>query len=312
MTGLPEVIVHGGVHKTATSHIQSLLQRNAGRMRKHGVHYLHHRHTRKEFTVPCQLHGYGTLGMDFNRKYTEAELRNTTSQFFREIEAKPGERIILSDENMPGHSGQCVNHGILYDRRDTLLPIFAREILFPVREVHVALRNYADFFASVYVEYLRSATSMRALRTETQMMRGVLSNLPSWVDFVTEIKAVFSEASIVIWRFEDFRDLQPQVMQNLIGPLVSVDDLVPPKRGRSRPSASHKAVRELQMAIHREGPAAGLAKRVEIQDAFPRGRVYPGYDPWTDSQRSHLTRVYDNDIAKIAELEGVTLLTTGS
>jgi hypothetical protein len=143
------------------------------------------------------------------------------------------------------------------------------------------------------------------------MKRGLLSKLPSWVDFITELRAAFAEARIVIWRFEDFRALQPQVMQNLIGPAVAVEDLVQPKRSRSRPSASHMAVRELQLAIHRDGAAAGLAQRVEIQDAYPRAPDYPGYDPWTETQRAHLTRVYDSDIARIAELDGVSLLTPG-
>lgn len=311
MRDLPDVIVHGGVHKTATSYIQALLQRNAGRMRKRGVHYLHHRDTRKKFTYPCQLHGYEKLGMQFKRKYNEAELSRATGKFFRDVGAKPGERIILSDENMPGHCGQCVSDGALYNRSTTLLPIFAREIPFPVSEVHVAVRNYADFFASAYVEYLRSATSKRALVTEAQMKRGLLSTLPSWVDFVTKLRAAFAEAKIVIWRHEDFRALQSQVMQNLIGPAITVEELVQPKRARARPSASQVAVRELQLVIHRDGTEAGLERWVEIQDAYPRGSTYPGYDPWTETQRTHLTLVYNNDIARIAELDGVSLLTAG-
>lgn len=305
---LPEVIVHGGVHKTATSHIQSLLKRNAGRLRKCGVHYLHHRDTRKEFTYPCQLHGYGKMGMNFQRKYTEAELRSATDKFFRNIGAKSGERIILSDENMPGHCGQCVSDGKLYNRRSVLLPIFAREIPFPVKEVHIAIRNYADFFASAYVEYLRSATAKRPLFTEVKMKQGLLSALPSWVEFITEVRETFAEAKILIWRFEDFRALEHQVMQNLIGPALMVEDLVQPKRSRGRPSASHVAIRELQMSMHCEGIEAGLARRVEIQEAYPRGPKYPSYDPWTETQRAHLTRVYDSDIARIVELDGVFFL----
>ena len=44
----PRVIVHGGVHKTATSYVQSILQRNANWLRKRGVRYNHHRDTRKD------------------------------------------------------------------------------------------------------------------------------------------------------------------------------------------------------------------------------------------------------------------------
>lgn len=115
--GAPVVVVHGGVHKTATSHIQSILQRNAGRLRKSGVHYVHHRDTRKEFTVPTQLNGYEKLGLKYKTKVPDDELAQKALAFFDDIGAAPGERIVLSDENMPGHSGQCVRSGQLYGRR---------------------------------------------------------------------------------------------------------------------------------------------------------------------------------------------------
>ena len=87
MVSEPYVVVHGGVHKTATSFVQSILQRNAGRMRKSGVHYIHHRDTRKKFTYPCQLNGYEKLGMNFKTKYSDDKLRKQTRKFFKKIGA---------------------------------------------------------------------------------------------------------------------------------------------------------------------------------------------------------------------------------
>jgi len=180
---LPYVVVHGGVHKTATSFIQGRLQRNAGRLRKSGVHYLNHRQVRKEYTFPSQLNGYEKIGLNFKTKVPDADLDTRARAFFGDIGAGPGERIILSDENMPGHSGHCVRSGKLYQRRNTLIPIFAEFIPYPVTEVHLALRNYADFFASTYVEFLRSATG-RNVFPEAQMKRRVLSKVPSWARFI--------------------------------------------------------------------------------------------------------------------------------
>lgn len=304
----PEVVVHGGVHKTATSHIQSILQRNAGRLRKHGIYYLNHRETRKKFTYPCQLHGYEKLGLKFKRTFSKTELRRETGTFFESVGARNGDRIILSDENMPGHCGQCVGNGSLYNRRDTFLPIFAQEIPFTVTEVHIAVRNYADFFASAYVEYLRSATGQGVLCTEAQMRRALLSKMPSWVDYVSELRSTFSEARLIIWRHEDFQVLQSRIMQNLIGSAVSVQSLEQPKRSRGRPSASQTAMRELQLTIHREGVEVGLSRRAEIQEAYPRGPAHPRYDPWTKTQRAHLTQVYERDVEDIMALGGVSFL----
>ena len=303
----PYVVVHGGVHKTATSYIQSILQRNAGKMRKSGVHYIHHRDTRKEYTFPSQLNGYEKIGLQYKTKVSDAELAGRAKAFFGAVGAGPGERIILSDENMAGHSGHCVRSGKLYQRRNVLIPIFANNIIYPVTEVHIAIRNYADFFASTFVEFLRSATGDKVI-PEAQMKRQVLSKVPSWVKFVDLILKCFPQAELTLWRHEDFRDLSDEIIGNLCGPDIDTGKLATPKRSRGRPSASHRAVQEILMEIERSGGAAALARRVEIQDAYPRGPDYPGYDPWTEAERAHLTRMYHQDIAEIARRRGVRLL----
>lgn len=303
----PYVVVHGGVHKTATSYVQSILQRNAGKLRKSGVHYIHHRDTRKEYTYPVQLNGYEKLGLGYRRKYSDDDLRKQSETFFGNVGAGPGERIILSDENMPGHCGQCVRGGDLYSRRDTLIPIFARNIIYPVTEVHLAIRDYADFFASAYVEFLRSAKGENIL-SEIQMKRDLLSHVPRWQDFIEVVQDAFPDARLILWRHEDFRALSTRIIGNLCGPDIDPESLAVPKRSRGRPSASHRAIRELLSEIERIGGDAALAKRVEIQEKYPRGPDYPGYDPWSQSEREHLTRTYERDVAQIRKDYDVTFL----
>lgn len=305
--GKPYVVVHGGVHKTATSYVQSILQRNAGKLRKSGVHYIHHRDTRKEYTYPTQLNGYEKLGLAFRRKMSDDDLKKQARKFFRKIKAKPDERIILSDENMPGHCGQCVRTGSLYSRREMLIPIFANNIPYPVREVHLAIRNYADFFASAYVEFLRSAKGENVF-SEDQMKREVLTHMPSWLGFLELVHQSFPEARLILWRHEDFGALSDRIIGNLCGPDIDIETLASPKRSRGRPSASHRAIRELLSEIERVGGEDALARRVEIQDRFPRGPDFPGYDPWTGDERAHLMRVYDRDVAEIQKQLNVEFL----
>lgn len=296
--GTPYVVVHGGVHKTATSHIQALLQRNAGRLGKRGVHYIHHRDTRKDYTYPCQLNGYAKIGLGYRTKVSDKEMKKRAKAFFRKVKSGPGERIILSDENMPGHCGQCVRKGALYHRRDVLLPIFADHIPYPVREVHLALRNYADFFASAYIEFLRSASGEHVF-SDIQMKRAVLSHLPSWTGYVGLVRDCFPGARLMLWRHEDFGALSGQVIAGLIGPGIDPGSLVSPKRERGRPSASHRAVQEILSEAERTGGAAAMARRVEIQEKYPRGPDWPAYDPWTAAERAHLTGLYERDLAEI-------------
>ena len=62
------------------------------------------------------------------------------------------------------------------------------------------------------------------------------------------------------------------------------------------------------MEIERFGGNHALARRVEIQDKYPRGPDYPGYDPWAPSERAHLTRLYERDIDTIRKTMDVTFL----
>jgi len=303
----PYIVVHGGFHKTATSHVQSILGRNAGHMAKRGVNYVHHRETRKRFTIPTQVNAYEKIGLDWNPKISDPELVKMSKSFFNELKKAGQERIILSDENMAGHCGHCVKRGVLYRWRRQLIKNFAENIRLPVREVHIAVRNYPDFFASAYVEYLRSVSGQWFV-SEEQMKRQVLENMPSWLNVLKTIQTFFPDSQITIWKHEDFRKLEPVVLQNLCGPSVDITKLKVPQDANKRPTASGKAVAELLRMIYTEGADQALAQRVDLQEKYPRGKEWGNYDPWTETERAHLTRFYQKDLEEIAREPGLTLI----
>lgn len=303
----PYVVLHGGFHKTATSHIQSTLGRNENMLRKKGVSYIHHRETRKELTVPCQLYVYEQQGLNYRTKYTDAELAEKTGAFFAEVLKDDPKRLILSEENMAGHCGHCVKRGLLYVWRDQLIETFARQFPVPVKEVHLGIRNYADFFASAYIEYLRSLGPGRFI-DEPTMRKRVLEHMPSWHKALKAVMVAFPQASLTVWTFEDFRHLDTRVLANLIGPEIDVGKLKPPNNKNKRPSASGRAVAELLQLIHREGVESAMAQRVELQEKFPRGPEFGGYDPWTPRERAHLSKIYERDIEAIRNDPDIEML----
>lgn len=308
----PYVVFHGGFHKTATSHIQSMLNRNSGYLDRRGVLYVHHRKTRKELTVPCSLYVYEQKGMDFRTKYTQTELDQKTSAFFGNLydQKSPPDRIILSDENLAGHCGHCVKRGLLYLWREPLVLAAAAQIPWTVRELHLGIRNYADFFASAYVEYLRSVKGAN-FTDEPMMRKHVMEHMPNWNKVLKTVVKCFPEAKLFVWKFEDFKHIDMQVLANLCGPTVDASKLKQPKNKNKRPTASGKAVSEMLALIHREGADAAQEHRVALQEKYPRGPDYGGYDPWNAAERRHLTRMYEQDIEDIRRNSDVTLVETG-
>lgn len=298
MSRRPYIVLHGGFHKTATSHIQSLLARNSKMLERAGVHYVHHRDTRKKLTVPVQCNVYNQLGMDWDPKISDEELLKMTAAFFEDLDTDTSRRIVMSDENMAGHCGHCVKRGVLYRWRRKLIEVFARQFPQGVNEVHLGLRNYADFFASAYVEYLRSVSGQWFV-DERMMRRQVMENMPNWHNVLKSVVTLFGNAKVVVWRYEDFRQVDQTVLANLCGPDVDLSKMKAPKDSNKRPTASGRAVAELLQLIHKDGADAALEQRQALQEAYPRGAEFGGYDPWTPAERRHLTRMYEKDMADI-------------
>jgi hypothetical protein len=298
----PQVILHGGFHKTGTTHLQRILKRNSGYLARQGVTYVHHRDTRKQLTVPVQLNGYLHLGIQRRRKIDDISLREMTEKFFRQQVGKRTRRLLISDENLPGHCGQCVRGGELYSLRRQFAGTFAREIPYEVAELHLAIRNHADFFAAAYVEFLRSLkrdSASRRFVTEDEMKQGVMQRMPAWFDAISDIKSAFPKTKIVLWRFEEFSELSDRVLANLCGDDVDISKFKKPSADRARPTASGRAVGRLLQIHDRKGLAALVDKRIEIQEAFPTGAKWPRYDPWTPEERSELDAHYRKDWDRI-------------
>ncbi|MGK7753449.1 MULTISPECIES: hypothetical protein [unclassified Roseovarius] len=307
MSARPYIVLHGGFHKTATSHIQSMLARNSKMLERAGVHYVHHRKTRKEVTIPVQCNAYIKLGIGWDPKIYDEELSAMTGAFFADILENRPRRIILSDENLAGHCGHCVRFGKLYRWGETLMQVFGMQVPSGPDEVHFGLRNYADFFSSAYVEYLRSVSGQWFI-DERHMRRAVTARMPNWHKVLDTAKKAFPTAKVHAWRYEDFRQLDLAILGNLCGPDIDVTKLKEPKDKNKRPTASGRAVRELLQMIHKDGADAALSRRVEIQERYPRGKEYGGYDPWTRCEREHLTRIYERDVRAIEADPDITFL----
>jgi hypothetical protein len=276
-------------------------------LHKNRVFYVHHRETRKELTIPCQLYVYEKKGQNYRVKYNDTELSEKTGAFFANLLKNECKRIILSEENMAGHCGHCVKRGLLYAWRDKLVSTFARQFPVSVNEVHLCIRNYADFFASAYTEYLRSLGPDRFV-DEPIMRKRVLDHMPSWHDALVTVMNAFPKAQMTIWMFEEFHVLENNILANLIGPDVEVSKIKFPRTEKKRASASGRAVAELLQIIRDEGVEIAMEKRVELQEKYPRGTQYASYDPWTKFERHHLDEAYIRDIESIRADPNIRLL----
>ncbi|WP_133122506.1 hypothetical protein [Yoonia maricola] len=308
----PYTVLHGGFHKTASTFLQKSLQRNKGRLKKGGVYYVPHRDLRKKFTVPCQQNAYQAIGVKRKTVISDAELQKMTSAFFQPVLRDKPQRLVLSDENLAGHCGNCVKTGQLYRYRGAFMASFAKSTPYPVREIYLSVRNYADFFAAAYVEYFRSLQEDSSQITTTQIMRTRLFNhMPGWNGVINVVSRHFPDAQIYVWRFEDFvadETMAPALLQRLIGHTVDVQTFDAPRGNSKRQSASARAMAELELLAVTEGLPSLVAQRQDIQNRYPRNAQNGRFDPWMPWERAHLDRLYVDDIERLGTNKAVTLL----
>ncbi len=301
------VVLHGGFHKTATSFLQGVLQRNRGYLARQNITYLHHRDVRRQFTVPCQLNAYEKIGVNRRTRISDDELQAMTEEFFRPVLDQNPETLIISDENMAGHCGHCVQRGMLYHFRRAFMGGFSNALPFDVDEVYLSVRNYGDFFAAAYGEYLRSATTHRFV-TEEDMKTRLLDRMPSWHLTMTSVASAFPNSEIRIWRYEDFSSLSGKVLQQMIGPTADVERFKVPNSRNVRPSPSQKAIEMFVQAYKTGSPEEALAKRQEFEQAFPKNDENPGYNPWTSEEYTKLSDAYEEHWSKIVNNPRFTVI----
>ncbi|MCZ7674668.1 MAG: hypothetical protein M5U35_00505 [Roseovarius sp.] len=267
------------------------------RLGRQSVYVVPHQKLRKHVTFPAQLDAYRQLKIRRRTRFAEDEVQGFADAFFAEPLALGPRRMILSDENIPGLPAHCVTDGTLYRHRKAFLECFAKRLPLPVTDVFLAVRDYADFFASAYVEYLRAATATTSGRmiTPEDMRRNVLSVLPTWGAVLTDVADAFADARIHVWRFEDFAALRPAILQLFCGDWVDAGRLTQTGEARPRPTASRRAVEELVLISELEGAAAMAERAREVQERFPQGTDNGRFDPWSTEERAHLGRLYARD-----------------
>lgn len=131
-----KVILHIGLHKTATTYFQNILEHNVEKLKKHNITYMNLKTTRELITRPIR-----------NQKNISSIFTNITPYL-------NNGQLIISDENMIGELG-VVPKNDFYQQLDKkmcqLMKLFDG---FEV-DIYVTLRNYSEYMPSRYSEYLR-------------------------------------------------------------------------------------------------------------------------------------------------------------
>lgn len=289
--------LHLGFHKTASTHIQRILDHNHHHLKRSGTFVVPHKRLRNKYTRITETFANQQIGMEYGEPMTKDEYRALAHDFWQKVPFDRFDHIVLSEENVAGHVGQCVFPGLLYRFPKTYMRYFKAAL--PVRPtvIDVVIRRYDSFFASCYLEYISSTGAHRYVSVD-EMMAKVMVNAPSWVDVLQMMGQVFGRATINVWIYEELRQTMPVLLEELTGrpadALLPLDDTT-----RSRASPSATVLAEFEKVLRSQGVAAALAAWKDLKEDFGRTKG-PAFEPWSDQDKAHLTRLYEADIAEIS------------
>lgn len=296
------IYLHLGVHKTATTYLQDLFELNQGRIAGAGRAYW----TREQFRPLIQW-GLRAGEMSGRHPLVRRVLRPRVERVFvrqiRDLLAVPMPSII-SEENIIGNVADALD-GWSYIHARERLDFMARVIAGRETEIWLCARDYASFLSSQYAEALRHGYDVPIDRfVETNRVAD-----GRWPELVGQVHEAFPRARIVVWRYEDFRALEPVIIARLTG--LDPEEMLALPANEVRQSPSRRAV-ELQS--DRLGGMQSAERRLSmamLEDSFPL-RAHPGkFDPWDDRTRDEMRAAYQRDMAAIAEHQYVEMLSAG-
>lgn len=290
----PNTVLHLGAHRTGTTSLQSIFQRNQDVLARENIAYWGPRKMR----VPNLRDYYGEATNSPRNLETQAQIRAEMSQLVQD----GVETLLISEENLLGTMEHNLKTQSLYATAGEKLRSYASVLGEAPERLVLSVRDYAEFWQSIYVFRLMAKKQVRPLDA-IGLIEGI--NSRGWAEVVAEIRAAFPHSKITILRHNRADAFTQAALEACAGPHAGsrVQHSVPQSNG----SLSQEGMAVLQAAnaaFDGQWPAQMRGKLLK------RLRDIPGtpFAVFTDAQRVHLNERFEADCQRIAggEIPGVT------
>ena len=286
------IVYHLGAHCTDEEKILRCLLKNRGPLAEQGI------------IVPGPARYRGLLRDTMAALKGEAATQDTQALVLDQImDEDRADRLILSYDNFlafPKWAMGAMFYPNGAERARALTRIFP-EI---EAEFHLAIRNPATFLPALFQK--------QTDKSYDDFVAGTDPLLLLWSDLVGRIRTLNPDVPLTVWCDEDTPLLWPEILRSIAGhdpsmQLDGVDDflasLMPPG-GMTRLRAyltNHPPAHDEQ----RRRVVSAFLGKFALPEQIEMELDLPG---WTDDYVETLTARYDQDVARIAAMPGVTLM----
>ena len=293
MAKTPNVILHIGAHKTATTHLQLALQSVRAELADMGVGVY----------GPTQLRGAGlTLAERFSLPHAKTDAMLSEDPQAEWAEMSSGfDRIILSEENFVGvlnRAGGKIKFP-LYPNAVEHVAGLASAIAPKGLDVFLSIRAPATFLNSIYSQILMSGG---AVRPEAFKTKNTLASV-NWVQYIERLSRVKSLRSLVVWPYEDYATHFLRIVALMAGDQPS--KVVKWQDDYAHRGLSARAVAEI-LDLDHGARSTRQAKLLKLR--FPASEEFPPFDLFSGEDHAQSGVLYADQIKVLEQMPKVTLL----
>lgn len=275
MSHLPTIALHLGVHKTATTYLQSRLYKSTKVLSENGI--AHIPLTRLRDSVTSKLD---------NDHFSSTEMLNIIKPYLG------CERLILSDENFIGGVFKPKTNLIYEGATRRLTKLLSLLSEFQV-EIFITLRNYPEYFVSRYTESLRH---FKFFNFE-QYYKNIDFESVTWMDVIKSIEEAGAEDITV----SDFGDIFADEKE-YIDRLLNKDNIVLKAADDNPTIRRSKISKEAYDVIKCYGnkySKSSITKLMNMLDNTPQNSPITEFMPFTENQIKAFAERYTNELAML-------------
>ena len=288
-----QVVLHAGAHFTEEERLVRCLLRNKEDFSRRGV------------AVPGPSK-YRTILRETLAAMQDNALAPDARDVLMDIilDDESADRMILSHVFLFGAPRACVRNGLIYEGAPQRLAQLA--VLFPDDEIELflAMRSPASFLPALF-----DAAPQQDMNA---FLRGADPYGFRWSDTLNAIRSAAPQIAITTWCFEDMPILWAHIIremaglepdQKIVGGFDLMSDIMSDE-GMQRFRAylkSHPSMNEIQ----KRRVISAFLDKFALESAIEEELNAPG---WTDETIDIMTDIYDEDMADVARIPGVTFI----
>lgn len=264
-----KVVLHLGVHKTATTHFQSRLFNSKKKLEESGVCY---------------------FGLDETRALITSRI-GSDDDLYKSIvpKVKGCKKLLISDENIIGGT-EKIHSPLIYPDVEPRLKFLLNAIPVELDSVHITIRDPESYLISRYSEYLRHYGFMSVLKYFDEFD---IKNF-SWMPLVNKIEEVTGK-QVHITPFENLFDNEEVYLKNLVQEDI---DFNPASSGAAirRSKISYESYRILENLAD-DFPKHMTKRLMNMMDNNKQKTKPSAFKPFSQGLLSQLKENYQTDKA---------------